>query len=1309
MVTNSDVITSRAIFDNLLPSDIDIQVDWLYKGKRKIKHPVTTSNTPVNTKTSVASVTSDLKPTDAEFKYSNDLVTNEDILDNTNRNASRNRSSSISNAVLSSGILAKSRSTADKSVDKSIENSKKQIKRSHSVSNATVASQVAQNKIQNTSTTTKKSLFGSLFGKKAASSSLSPPASAPASVPAIDTSVKQVAAVQHLSSSPNKIADDGALSPVRTITNSSSASSNSFGLTHANIASTNTHPIQPSDLHELKTISLKRVSFAVDSFENDPPQQLPSRKPRQGNVLIPGDMISNIPSISVGISNTVATPNTTGSASSATKPIFTKDSKEYKIAAENYKMALKESDKHQQEAHYAAQRIANEVANFKAKALSASLTASTTAPVSTAAKANATETTMEYEKESFHSSKIHSIDTPIQQHDYFYDSDCDNEENNNQNGNKELTLDSVYTRCCHLREILPIPSTLRQVKGKTAPLQILKFLNPKPTLIDILSFCDFISIVPINTIIFDNVTLNAAMFKILLTSLVNSTAIEKIGLRNVLIDSGSWKLLCKFLLQNKSISKLDISQTKVKSDLPSNLYRHVMDWQLFSQVLLNRMSKENMNGDNKVSYIEELLLNGIKFSNIPLEEFQNVLTSFSNAAKDEMRTSNALPVSLRLGLASSDIGIDQLKVVLNWMSQYHIQGVDMSFNDLSSLVKPAVSKLSSSEFDDLEYFTLNSTNISTGYDVALILKYLSKLPKLKFLDLSNLPQVFPDVLPFMHKYLPKFPELRRIHFDNNNLRYKDISMVCTILVKCPKISHISIMTQSTPTNSTVTPSSTTIARTPSNSGSTPPLIEPLSPTLGSTSVVQPHSPKTSQEGPKTNFLAYYGSLYNLVKDSPHLVTLDINYNDIPDEIRSRIAVCLVRNMDRTIDSSFQLDDLTSQDDLVFDGTIITETAENVIESLHTTPLEHQQHDSTKRYLLKKYIEKLQNVYNTVQQTIDNLFEKQNTDQLSLQEKENLLRLLLVEKNLSHILEIFSNIPQFGNILGTSTTPLPPLKHFDSNRDTNNVMITTNTTTSSAAPARPHLMATDSGRVIDVFTGKPLLMRSSSSTSEFGKKQEEEEGELHKWGFFVQQQRSLYPDHEQPSTIADRNVKTSVIRDIPHPAANNVSTNSRSNSSAAPNIGTSGGSYPKSSTSPYNPDITTNPYPQPTPQRVFAKIPSGDEVRHAVIKARGIHSIEDLIDKVSKNTSDLDTIYGTKLVFDDQNSTSDSQQQTSRQSKSISLDTSPTANTITSAAIGASNSTASPNKTSSNQVKCKEVQEKYDEVLNKLSNVRLNKV
>lgn len=116
--------------------------------------------------------------------------------------------------------------------------------------------------------------------------------------------------------------------------------------------------------------------------------------------------------------------------------------------------------------------------------------------------------------------------------------------------------------------------------------------------------------------------------------------------------------------------------------------------------------------------------------------------------------------------------------------------------------------------------------------------------------------------------------------------------------------------------------------------------------------------------------------------------MDIDYDQIPDEIQSRIALCLMHNMKRIMDSSFKLDELTVQDDLIFDGSLITESAEEILKRLNDNSL--LQNDVGKKYLLRKYFEKMEKVHHNVQHTIDSMFEKRESDELPLQEKENLI-------------------------------------------------------------------------------------------------------------------------------------------------------------------------------------------------------------------------------------------------------------------------------------------------------------------------------
>ncbi|KOG96713.1 HMG2-induced ER-remodeling protein 1 [Saccharomyces pastorianus] len=948
-------------------------------------------------------------------------------------------------------------------------------------------------------------------------------------------------------------------------------------------------------LKKLSDVDLRRVTIAVQEFDADPPQQLPSRKPKRGDVLIPEDMVSAPPLISLGITNSGDQTTFQSSASA----LYTKDSKEYKAALEHYKKAAKEAEKHQKDAYYVAERMAQEVANYKAKQSKlSSLSSVATSPADSLAD-------QEPSSIDTKASKLH-IDKPINAGAHPFETQ--------HNGNAglpssaEQTLDVSYTRCCHLREILPIPSTLRQVKGKTAPLQTLKFLNPKPTLVDILSFCDFIAITPIHNIVFDNVSLTHDMFKIVICSLATSPVVEKLGLRNVVINEQSWKLLCKFLLQNKTLIKLDISQTKARSDLSDSNYRDQMDWELFCQVLRKKDGRP----------LEELLLNGLRFDKMPFDYYKNVLQTFA-----QMNPENPI----RLGMANVEFSTQCFDFLFDWMSQYNVQGVDLAYNNLETLVKPMIEKLARLPYKRLEYFTLNSTNITSVDDMSSILKYLSRLPSIKFLDLSNLPMLFPSILKSDYKYLPQFPQLKRVHFDFNDLSVKETTMLVNILAKCETLSHVSLIGQS-----------------------------PM-PDADKISVESDDSEKAKVEKKEqVLFLrnTLWASLYAFVRDSHNLVSLDIDYDEIPDEIQSRVALCLMHNMKRIMDSSFKLDELTVQDDLIFDGSLITESAEEVLKRLNDNSL--LQNDVGRKYLLRKYFEKMEKVHHNVQHTIDSMFEKRESDELPLQEKENLLRLLLLEKNLSNILEIFASMPNIADVVPFSKTDnsfpdirdstgnsgyndgiRPSLKHLDSDRLINDASVPENDSS-----IRPHLMATDSGRIIDVTTGKALLFKSSSNTSLAGKRQEEEEGELHKWGVFVQHQSSRHSSMPPTPTSSSRISGTSTP---------------------------DGGAVDRKKGKPA--EVSSS---RP---KILPKIPTGTELRDAIIKAKGINSVDDLIKNVTSEKVGLESLYGDEL-----NTRSPSNESLQESQQKVHLQRPP--------------------------IEDETVTKKYDKLLNDLSNVRHSK-
>lgn len=836
---------------------------------------------------------------------------------------------------------------------------------------------------------------------------------------------------------------------------------------------------EKSLLPEIRVPKLRRVSFALDKLDDDPQQQIPSRRPRKGNVLIPEDLTAPIPRLAQGISAT------DGSRTAATETKYSE--KELQLAVEAQKRALLEADKHAMEAHLSAKRLASQIVNYK----------------------NFGKSIPGIEEEEAETSAGNiEIDKPLHLHENHF---LELTEELPESSSEELSLETIYTRCCHLREILPIPATLKQLKNKLRPLQVIKLLNPKPTLIDVLSFSDFIAITPINTVIFDNVTMTTEMLKHLLTALVHNKHLEKLSLRNVAIDFRGWFYLCEFLSRNLTVKKLDVSQQRVKQVTKAPTFRSQMNWDLFIKALVARKG------------IEELVLGGCKLSD---EVFQNLLE-------------NAITISTcRLGMAATEINVRKCEVIADWISRPNSKcvGIDIAFNDLSQGQLQPFIKAFNTKTVNLIFFSLNSTSLSDVEEVGELLRGLSRVQTLKFLDFSSLPQLFPKVIPKLSKHLPNFPSLRRIHFDLNELNSQSVDAIADVLPKVQGLVHVSLL------------------------------------------------------GNRDLDRGSIGALYTAIKQST-IFTLDLDYDLVPDELSQRLALYLVRNMDRVIRPDVNdIGGESDQDDVMFDGSLLMETAEKLL----TESDKNQGETDLKlqRVITNALIERTASVRKDIHKIIDKLFERRNQGNLSFEGKENLLRFCFLDAALEKVNYMFEQkAKMFGD------TPLSPSPSVSENTsamvgkdreqlhesssaliDAGPILMAKNSRPNMALgfcqnnepTFQPHVVVTEAnpdGRnvPIDNFTGRPVLMKSVSQASVHAREQEEEEGEFLRWGHFIESRETK----DEMAAEEER-------QDLP----------------------------------------------------VFGAVPSGSELREAIIDAKGIESVTQLITKINTNRVSLDKIYNT---------------------------------------------------------------------------------
>lgn len=549
---------------------------------------------------------------------------------------------------------------------------------------------------------------------------------------------------------------------------------------------------------------------------------------------------------------------------------------------------------------------------------------------------------------------------------------------------KKMALDLMYSRCCHLREILPIPGIAKQIpKDSMAPLPFLQFRNPTPTMIEIETFADFIRIAPILCISLDGIHLSYEQWKILLGAMCAKTQLEKLSLRNTPLDSEGWALFCWFLSRNRFISKLDITQCpplsvvkkkkKIKPEeeaitrmVCNKENRSDMDWLMFTACLIARQG------------IEELILTGCCVTD--LQVFETLVRKAIS-----IRTA-------KLGLAYNQLSPQQFSVVIeHFFLSNKAKGLDLGYNDLlsSAFLKAITEMFSKADVlrdkitgSKLGFMSLNATNLRFNNLFRDVYeKVLAKLPNLKFLDLSNNPKLFGNfnsnidsgdassglshdqsldesntnmrsesITSYFCSILPTFKTLVRLHLENNGLSSQSLLNLFEIVPFCKNLVYLSI------------------------------LGNPVD-IYSATSLIQ------------------------ALKNSTSLMTVDADYLNLPESFKEKIGSLSMRNLENYYNK-------------LMNKKPGVETANAVIDNLQVETLTDQlnkilsQRNDGKLDLnlpeVKLFIDRTQRYRQKLKVSIDDLFALQYSSELSIEGKEALIRLLFVDSSLERGLKLIDD-------------------------------------------------------------------------------------------------------------------------------------------------------------------------------------------------------------------------------------------------------------------------------------------------------------
>lgn len=361
----------------------------------------------------------------------------------------------------------------------------------------------------------------------------------------------------------------------------------------------------------------------------------------------------------------------------------------------------------------------------------------------------------------------------------------------------------IYRRCCQLRETPVLKklveqmtspsSTLVEAPGTVAVLDLSDF---PMTLQDIVTFSDWLAIVPVRKLILENCALTDEGVRSILAGLLSTKTmqqarhrrrstkeklasapplfgvVEKVSLKNnTKIGPEGWRHICLFIHLSKSLKAIDLSGVPFpKKIVDGSSPLKAGD---LGTTLANSLTTR-FGGD----YLEELLLSECQPSTEDIEKICNA------AAVVKLR---------RLGLANNGITREGLEHVVRYLRCGNCEGIDLGGNDLHE----HLSLLTDAIDSDSPLIALSLADCSlTPATIFPLLQAFPTLPNFRFIDFSHNPALFttqPDCLAMLRKFLPRMAALKRIHLADVDLSPDHAIALAEVLPECPSLSHLNIL------------------------------------------------------------------------------------------------------------------------------------------------------------------------------------------------------------------------------------------------------------------------------------------------------------------------------------------------------------------------------------------------------------------------------------------------------------------------------------------------------------------------------------
>lgn len=349
----------------------------------------------------------------------------------------------------------------------------------------------------------------------------------------------------------------------------------------------------------------------------------------------------------------------------------------------------------------------------------------------------------------------------------------------------------------------------------------------------------------------------------------------------------------------------------------------------------------------------------------------------------------------RLGLAYNELTTEQCQILARWIVHSRVTGLDIGFNDLRGKIQPfsdaMFSKIHENKHKNLvKYISLNNTNMevkegetSADNEFLKLLSILCFSNAMLFLDLSNNPKIFPHCIHTLLDCVPSFPALARLHLDFEQLDSTEIVTIAEMLPICPSLHHFSMM--GTPLD-----------------------------------------------------LAASKALAEAVKKSTSLITLDLDYVYMPEQIKNEISLYSMRNIQK------ELIDPSSKDSKDMNKSSLPQQLETPSQlqglreeftALLTETFDEQNREEYDK-TVTAFIAKVTHARKKIRRVVQDLFDLRVQGELNIEGKEALIRLCIIDASLEKSIRLLKQkhgVSSLGGVTSSTNSTTDDLANSTSSQ------------------------------------------------------------------------------------------------------------------------------------------------------------------------------------------------------------------------------------------------------------------------------------